>query len=119
MNKWIPRIVAIVFIAFMSIFSFDVFADYTGWELVVAFLLHNIPVFILIGILILSWKKPRLGGQIFIIAGVIMTIFFKTYTDIINFLLISLPVFALGLAFFFARDKKLPGKRKRQKKLVP
>lgn len=67
---WAPRALAIALIAFLALFSLDVFG--TGlsfWQTVAALLLHNIPVFVLIGILVVSWKWEIVGGIVFILAG--------------------------------------------------
>jgi hypothetical protein len=51
-------------------FSLDVFGNgLTFWQTVVAFLMHNIPVFVLIVVLIISWKREIVGGVAFILAG--------------------------------------------------
>jgi len=67
---WTPRILSILFILFLSMFSLDIFGnDYTFWETVVGLFMHNIPVFILTILLIISWKHEIVGGIAFILAG--------------------------------------------------
>ncbi|HPI67030.1 MAG TPA: hypothetical protein PKZ16_00560 [bacterium] len=69
---WTPRILSILFILFLSLFSLDVFdMDLNFWQTIVAFLIHNIPVFILLIILTISWRCEIIGGVTFIIAGLL------------------------------------------------
>lgn len=68
---WIPRILSIVFILFLTLFSLDVFeGNYGFWGTTVAFLMHNIPSFILLAILIISWKHEIVGAIGFILGGI-------------------------------------------------
>lgn len=67
---WTPRILSIIFILFLALFSLDVFDTGLGfWGTVAAFLIHNIPSFVLTAILIISWKREIVGGIAFILAG--------------------------------------------------
>lgn len=100
---WLPRILAIVFILFVSIFALDVFMeDYTLLETIVALFMHLIPTFVLIAVTILAWKKEFAGGIAFIILGLLFTVFFNTYQELVGFLIISLPVFVIGILFLIS-----------------
>lgn len=67
---WTPRALSILFILFLTLFSFDVFGTgATFWQTALAFLMHNIPVFILLIVLIISWRHEIVGGLAFILAG--------------------------------------------------
>lgn len=73
---WFPRILTIIFILFLVMFSLDVFGEgLTGWQLLWVFLLHNIPVFVLIIVLFFSWKHEIVGGVSFILAGILYILF--------------------------------------------
>lgn len=94
---WIPRILTIVFILFISLFSLDVFEmDGSFLQKIGGFLIHNIPSFILIIILIVSWKRPFIGGVMFLAISVLFTFFFRTYNNIFSFILISIPLVIIG-----------------------
>ena len=60
--SWNPRILAILYIIFITIFAFD--------ESVISlpFIVHLFPTIILLLILIFTWKKPLGAGIIFLIA---------------------------------------------------
>jgi hypothetical protein len=69
---WAPRIVAIIFILFLALFSLDVFGNgYGFWQTVGAFLMHNIPSFILTAILIIAWRYEIVGAVAFWLAGLV------------------------------------------------
>ena len=92
---WLPRILAILFIAFISVFALDVFQE-KQWYL--ALLMHLIPSFILIILTIIAWKHERMGGFLFLSAGLVMLIFFHS-------LIIALPAFIIGAIFIFFQTK--------------
>lgn len=69
---WTPRILSIVFILFLMLFSLDVVEMGLGfWGTVGAFLIHSIPSFVLLAVLIVSWKREIVGGVGFIVAGLV------------------------------------------------
>jgi len=96
---WLPRIIAIVFAAFISIFALDVFAEYSFPVVLWALLMHLIPTILLVVLLIIAWKWPKWGGMLFILLAIIFTLWFNLYRDLISFLLIGLPVLVLGILF--------------------
>lgn len=73
---WAPRIIAMLFIAFLALFSSDVFDGAEGfWTTLIALFIHNLPSLILLIALILSWKYEIVGGITFILAGLVYVIF--------------------------------------------
>jgi lysylphosphatidylglycerol synthetase-like protein (DUF2156 family) len=67
---WVPRLLAMAFIAFLSLFSLDVFGQHAGiWTTLRDLLIHNIPVFILITVLVLAWRWEWIGALLFAAAG--------------------------------------------------
>ena len=73
MNKflyWSPRILSIMFICFLVLFSLDIFdMELNFWGTIVGLFMHNIPVFILAIVLWISWKREIVGGIVFTLAG--------------------------------------------------
>jgi len=97
---WVPRVLAILFILFLSAFAFDSFAGESPFHLKIAgFLIHLIPSFFLAVNLFFAWKNPRYGGIFFIIFGLVFTIFLRTYNSFSFFMLLSFPLFAIGALF--------------------
>ena len=69
---WLPRVLAILMIGFLALFSLDIFdGNYGFWGTIVGLLMHNIPVFVLIGVLIVAWKYEWVGGIAFFLAGIL------------------------------------------------
>lgn len=72
---WTPRILAIAFILFLMLFSFDVFEPgLTAWQIALAFFIHNFPSLVLAIVLWISWKREIVGGIAFILAGLLYII---------------------------------------------
>lgn len=106
--KWLPRIIAIIFIFFLSIFSLDVFSmEGTFLQKMEGLLMHNIPTLILIFLLIFAWKRELIGGIIFIAIGILFTAYFNTYQRIDSFILISIPPMLAGALFILSGYKKV------------
>ncbi len=73
---WTPRILAMVFIAFLALFSLDVFDTGLGfWGTLLGLFMHNIPALILLAVLVISWKREIVGGVVFILAGLLYIFF--------------------------------------------
>jgi hypothetical protein len=69
---WAPRIASIVFVLFLTLFSLDVFEPgRSAAEMLVGFLVHNIPVFVLVAVTAIAWKRPLIGGISFVCAGIL------------------------------------------------
>jgi len=72
---WTPRIICILTILFVSLFAFDAFSpELTIWQQITGFLIHLIPSFILLGLLIIAWKWEKTGGIILAIIGIVFTV---------------------------------------------
>ena len=95
---WIPRILAILFIIFISLFALD-----TPFGL--GFLIHIIPTFIFISCLVIAWFRPKIGGILFAVAGAGTIIVFNTYREIITLSIISIIPIIIGILFFFLKKK--------------
>lgn len=117
MNKfiyWTPRVLSILLIVFLAVFSLDVFDnDYGFWGTVLGLLIHNIPSFILLGILIISWKYEIVGGVAFILAGISFLVFTLVretveprYMLLALSLILVVPAFLIGILFLVGWFKK-------------
>jgi len=93
------KIVAILYIALITMFAFDV--PILSW----GFLIHLIPTLIFLGCLIFAWFKPKIGGILFVIAGLGTILFFNTYRELITFTTISLIPIIVGILFVFSNKK--------------
>jgi len=67
---WMPRVLGILFTAFISLFSLDVFEIGGGfWATLGGFLIHNIPTIVLLAALIIGWHREWVGAVGFLAAG--------------------------------------------------
>jgi hypothetical protein len=97
---WTPRIVAILFAAFLSLFALDVVnEDPTQGSRFIALLMHLIPsLLVLIGLLI-AWRRGRAGAAIFALLGIVYIAMAWGRFPILTFALISGPLFLLAILF--------------------
>jgi hypothetical protein len=80
---WTPRILSIIIILFLALFSFDVISsDLSLGEIITGMLVHNIPTLVLIIIVIISWKYEIVGGIAFLLAGLMYIVFATTRAEI-------------------------------------
>jgi len=67
---WTPRILAILYILFLALFSLDVLDMNIGfWETAAGLFIHNIPALLLLVVLIISWRHEIVGGAVFTLAA--------------------------------------------------
>ena len=64
---YFPRVLSILIVCFFAIFILEGFSPDFGWQ---DSIMHLIVALIALGITILAWKKPKIGGWFFIIFGV-------------------------------------------------
>ena len=96
---WTPRILCFLFALFISIFAFDVFEGNTGfWRTTLALLLHLIPTFVILIVLVISWRWEWVGGILFIVIGGLFILTFggKPW---LNYLILTGPLFLMGILF--------------------
>lgn len=108
---WTPRILSILFIIFLTLFSLDVFEEGGAvWDIAVRLFIHNIPVLILLIVLIISWKYEIVGGVVFILAGLVYVIIVALHQPLYIMLSWSLqiagPAFLIGILFIINWVKK-------------
>jgi len=100
---WTPRILSIIFILFLAVFSLDVFDMKLGfWGTVLGLFMHNIPVFILLIILLISWKREIVGGIAFTLAGTlyVVIILMNMLRNSFEWYMVSWILIVAGPAFF-------------------
>lgn len=113
---WLPRIICILAILFVSMFAADAFAPgLTIWQQLGAFFMHLIPSFILITILVIAWKWEYVGGIIFIIIGLAFSpmVFSINYRmnhsiwmSLSIILIITVPFVLVGVLFIISHRLK-------------
>lgn len=117
---WAPRIICILAIMFISMFAADAFTpELTFSQQIGDFFIHLIPSFILLGILIISWKWELIGGVVFTAIGIVLSPFIFKLNYNMNhsvsmslgiIFLITFPFVVVGILFIishFAKKKEL------------
>jgi len=94
---WSPRILAMLFALFISLFALDAFSGgHSLFKMMLAFLIHLIPTWIIIFTIIISWKREWVAAMVFIILGVAYIIMAWGKFPFYVYLLISGPLFIIG-----------------------
>jgi hypothetical protein len=106
---WTPRILSILFILFLALFSLDIFdGNYGFWGTILGLFMHNLPSIILTILLIIFWNRGIVPGVVFILGGlayvammltsISMDGSFEWYTLSWS-VIISGPAFVIGILF--------------------
>jgi len=99
---WAPRLAALLIIFFVGLFSLDVFG--TGappLEVLVGFLMHNIPSIAMLVLLVFAWKRPVVGFVAFLIAAAAFAFFLvRDIYALPNLLLFVLPILLIASLFY-------------------
>lgn len=114
---WLPRILCILAILFISLFAADSFdnPEQTIWQQLGGFFIHLIPSIILLLFLIVAWKRELIGGIIFIVIGIVLSplVFMLYYNrnhsvwmSLTVILFITLPFLLVGILFLVSHRKK-------------
>jgi hypothetical protein len=106
---WLPRIICILAILFVSVFALDAFnPEKTISQQIGGFLIHLIPSFVLTIILIIAWKREFIGGILFTLIGLGFSpfIFIHNYKmnhsiwmSVLIVLTITIPFVIAGILF--------------------
>lgn len=116
---WLPRISCILGILFISMFALDSFGpNLTPWQQIGAFIIHLVPSFVLLSILLVAWKWELTGGILLTIIGLLASpwIYHLNYhrtqsvsTSLLILLMITFPFILTGILFIashYVRKRK-------------
>jgi hypothetical protein len=97
---WTPRVLCLLFAAFISLFALDVFGENRGfWNTLLALLIHLIPTGILLLILGLTWRWEWVGGLLFPALGTLYIVAFWGRFHWSVYAILSGSLFFLGALF--------------------
>ena len=109
---WIPRVLCILAILFISMFALDSFAPgLTIWEQIRDFLIHLIPTYVLLAALAVAWKWEKIGGIVLMSIGLGLSpfVFYMNWQRTGSFwvalgiiLVINLPFVVIGSLFLIS-----------------
>lgn len=97
---WAPRILAILYILFISIFALDVFGTGIGfWQTLLALFMHLLPSFLIIIATFIAWKWELAGGIILIAISVLMGFMTLVVFSWPIFFALPFPLLVIGALF--------------------
>lgn len=97
---WTPRVLCIAFALFLSLFATDVFVPGRSiFDAIIAFLMHLIPVYIILAVLAVSWKFEWIGAAFYSGLGLFYIIWVWGKFPFVTYLGISGPLFLIGILF--------------------
>jgi len=102
--RWLPRILAIIYIVFISFFALDVFGpDFSFLGL----FMHLLPSIFLTICLLIAWRHELVGAVLFGSFGLAYLIVIRTHFSWTSFFVVGLPLFVISILFFFSRLAKI------------
>ena len=107
---WLPRVLCILFACFISLFALDVFGEYrTFWQTAVALTMHLLPTFLVLAVLLLSWRREWVGAIVYIGMGLLYVLTMGRHFDWTASAMIGGPLFVIGVLFLvnWARHDEL------------
>lgn len=98
---WAPRVAGILVTLFIGMFALDAFSENRGfWSALPDFLLHLIPAFALLAVVLAAWRKPKFGALIFLGFAAVYAVSSITQPNWI--LTISGPLALVGTLYFLS-----------------
>ena len=98
---WAPRILGIAVACFIGLFAVDAFGPGKSvLQAVGDFAMHLVPALVLLAVVIASWKRPWIGGAVFVLLAAAYALSVPSRPDWI--LVISGPMLAVGLLFLLS-----------------
>ncbi|NTW24852.1 MAG: hypothetical protein HGA37_09145 [Lentimicrobium sp.] len=113
---WIPRILCILAILFISMFALDAFEHGLSiWQQLADFVIHLIPSLILLVLLVIAWKRELAGGILFALIGLVFSpiIYLLNYNlnhsvwiSLSIILMVTFPFILVGVLFIVSHYKR-------------
>jgi hypothetical protein len=102
---WTPRLLGVIFAAFVGLFALDVFTEpSTVGQTLVAFVVHLLPAAIVLILLLIAWRWQAAGGLLFLAAGAGYAIAVVAGQRPLSWILaISGPLVLIGVLFLLSR----------------
>ena len=99
---WTPRALGIAYAVFVSLFALDVFNETQGvWRTILALLMHLIPTFLILLVLVLSWRREWVAGAAFIAMAAlyVISVWNRPFVNWSTILLVAGPLVLAGALF--------------------
>lgn len=98
-----PRILSVILLIILTIFAIEAFQDAKATAATNSpFAIYLLPVFILLIITAISWKKARIGGTLFIIGGFFYAFLINEFSVAV-LAIVAMPLILLGVLFHISQ----------------
>ncbi len=98
--RWLPRVIGILFAAFISLFALDVFNEgYAFGELLIALLMHLIPTLLIIAVLAIAWRNEWIGAILF---GSLALFYLVSSGELLESMILTVPLLLIAGLFLLA-----------------
>ena len=101
---WWPRLLAIAYALFISIFAADAFEGMVGfWQKATSLFMHLIPTWLCIGVIAIAWKREWIGAVLFVaLAGLHLVTMWSRGFHWSGYAAIEVPLVVLGVLYLLA-----------------
>lgn len=103
---WAPRILSIGFVLFLSLFSLDVFSEYSGYQIILPLFMHLLPSIILLIVIIIAWKYDLVGAVVFLGFPALYVLDVGLTRPLSWYLAIVMPSTIVGILYFISWIQK-------------
>ncbi|MEN9413343.1 MAG: hypothetical protein RLZZ342_430 [Candidatus Parcubacteria bacterium] len=97
---WLPRLLGVYFALFLSLFALDVFTGPFEPRMLVGFLIHLVPSFVLLGAVLLAWRYELVGAVVFLGSAIFYIVNVGLDRHWSWYVGIALPSVIVGTLFF-------------------
>jgi len=110
LTRWLPRLLAILYALFLSLFAFDSWEGVGFWQGVVGFIVHLLPVYLVLFALVVAWRWSRAGGVAFLALAIGFSLFFG-WNEPALLAIMAGPLVVIGLLFLVGGWRASPRPR--------
>lgn len=97
---WAPRVLCVLFAAFLSFFALDVFDEHLGlWKTSLALAIHLVPTWIGLGVLAITWRREWVGAVLFNLLALAYVVMAWGRFHFSTYVVISGPLCLVGVLF--------------------
>ena len=97
---WTPRVMGILFAAFLSLFALDVFGvGLSFWDSIRAFLIHLAPVYVVVIVLLLAWRWEWVGALFFAALALVYVVWARGNQHWSAYVVICGPLLLVAILF--------------------
>ena len=89
---WTSRIIGIFMAAFITLFAFDSLS-------VLEFIIHLVPTIVLVGVLLVAWRWPLIGGPVYFAISILYLIMTRLQLELLTYVIMLVPILLAGVLF--------------------